>query len=181
MKNSHWKIASSSATLMLLLLGCPRAGSGQRPGLSFPADSSQIVPLEQNKCPAVRPGETISLDWDFGFDDPAEVTGLRGVSLIFATVNQGGVFTHAFHPLSLGRPGPAPTPTRVRLNPDYSFHIDFIIPRGAVPGEYHLTSGGATAETSSGFSDTPRVSNYSPADHQFCLKVLPLQIPQTNH
>jgi len=131
--------------------------------------SVKTVPLVSDLCPAVGPGDRVTLDWNPGFDRTWAVTGLRHFTLRFAALDQYGLHLLPGHSLAVTT---LHVPHGATAIYNGYYHLEMAVPPNAHPGTYRLTRADAVARTVPEYAGLPLQMTNSPADRRFCITVL---------
>ena len=139
----------------------------------------KTVPLTPGTCATVSNGDTITLDWNPGFEHPGVVTGMRHFELAFARSQDKERAARVGAPLHLvasprihgelpGQPSPEIEPAangmfHIRFHPDL---------RNVEPGEYNLIAAQAIASTAEDMQGNEPAMTNSPLNSPFCLDVI---------
>jgi len=140
------------------------------------ATQPHTVALASDSCPDVRSGDKVSLDWNPGFEHPGIVGGLRIFHLGFGRLDSNGVTVQQIPSLRLG--GLAASLPVTDTGNGY-FHVEFTIPAGVQPGEYHLIKAASEARTLPEYQGPALPMTNSPVSARFCITVVPVAAQQT--
>lgn len=152
----------------LLALCCVLAQSQQVQSVKQATTPAHAVPLLSGACPTVGAGESVSLEWNPGFDPSRAVAGLRGVSLRFQVAAEDPVPTTASLRSMLLRS----SEERTASNGNGYFHITVPIPPRTMPGVYHLIDAHATPRVLEEYhGQTPQMT-ISPVRELYCITVI---------
>lgn len=153
----------------LLALSCALAQSQQVQSVKPATTPTHAIPLVSGACPAVNTGESVSLDWNPGFDPSWEVAGLRVVSLRFQMIADNGVSTTPSRISMLLRS----SEERISASGNGYFHITIPIPPRTIAGVYHLIDAHATPRVSQEYQGPPPQMTVSPVRESYCVTVAP--------
>jgi hypothetical protein len=158
-----------SGCLALLGFGCASVQAPTAEGQALQTLAlHDSVPLASGACPLVSAGQSISLDWNPGFNHPDEVAGLSTFRLSFGILMEDGVTVKTRLPLVLGARGVGFSATD---SGNGYFHIELPISRSVAPGEYHLIAAEAAAATFEGYQGPAMEMTNSPVKAKLCFTV----------
>ncbi|SNT41627.1 hypothetical protein SAMN05421770_11249 [Granulicella rosea] len=152
------------------------------PALQAQANPRPAVELTQNGCAQVGEGDTISFDWNPGFDHAGGVTGMRRVFLLFAPRGEeaqaepgrGGILLSATRSAErTGLHGSLHGST-IAAQPNGFYRVTFRPSlHGAEPGEYRLVDARVDARVDTRYRGArPEMTN-NPVRSAYCLRILP--------
>ena len=148
------------------------------PSVRAQATLRPAVELTQNGCAQVSEGDTISFDWNPGWDHAGGVTGLRRVFLLFAQRGEeeqaqprrGGILLAATR--SAERTGLHGSSIAAQPNGFYRVTFRPFL-HGAEPGEYRLVDARGDARVDARYQGArPEMTN-NPVRSSYCLQILP--------
>ena len=160
---------------VLLSLAAASALHAQNVGTTVKPD--HVVSLTSDSCAQVAEGDVITFDWNPAFEHSGRVTGLQGLTLVFAQRGEeeqamqgrGGIVLSARKTAERAMPRDSANAPLVNGYYRSTFRPNL---HGVEPGEYHLVSAHADARVNAGDNDTrPELGN-SPLRLPFCLNVV---------
>jgi len=129
------------------------------------------VSLVSGVCPEVQLGDTLSLDWNPGFDHAGAVTGMSSINLIFSpTIAEGVGRKESRLALSLG--GRYAPPLGAAYMGNGFYHLEFPIATRFAPGVYSLREANAKANVLPEYSGQAPEMTVSPVREHLCITVV---------
>jgi len=169
-RNTTRKIAALVG-LSLISMICAFAQTSQTSGTQpLLAAQPRTVPLASDACPAVRPGDKVSFEWNPGFEHSGIVVGLGNLSLHFGRLAANGV---TVSPLTSFRQGGLASNLQVTAIGNGYLHVELPIPTRVAPGEYHLIKAMSVAKTLPEYQGPALSMTNSPVSARYCITVVP--------
>jgi len=137
---------------------------------------SRTVPLISDSCPVVSPGDSVTLDWDPGFDYAWAVTGISSIRLSFSPLEGNGVTVRP-RPAFEWRGKSVPV-DGFRMMNGY-FHLMIPIVGRVRPGVYHLVGARLAPQVAPDYDGPPPVMTVSPVRELYCITIAPSSQPQS--
>jgi len=161
---------------VLLSLAAASALPAQDGGKAVKPD--HVVVLTSDSCARVAEGDVITFDWNPAFEHSGRVTGLQGLTMVFArrgeeeqaALGQAGIVLSARKTVERAMPRDAVNAPLVNGYYRSTFRPNF---HGAEPGEYHLVIAQADAQVHAEDYDTRPETGNSPLRFPYCLNVVP--------
>jgi hypothetical protein len=166
-------LAPKGCVLAALFVGLLSGGSMALRCQQAAASSPAVVPLVPGSCATVHNMDSISLDWNPGFDPAEGVAELRGFSLTFAFRGDGVQREMYRGGVELG--GRKSAPKIVPMANGF-YHLEFSLPPRLSPGMYQLMDPHAGVLSTSHDRGEIKMT-VSPVREHFCIAVLPSQGP----
>lgn len=157
-----------SASALVAQHGAPAHGPGY---------VGKTVPLTPGNCAQIADGDSVTLEWNPAFDNPAAVTGLWDMVLTFSRRGEEGGSRRGYAGIVLRAhphisPDLDPFPDAVVAAPNGFYRIHFrVVTRDLKPGEYQLIDARADAQTPPGYDGKKPEMTNSPLGSAFCLTV----------
>jgi len=164
----------AKALFKRVLCGCLALIGWHVASAQMPAESSQTVPprvsvsLASDACPVVHARQSISLDWNPGFEHLGAITGIRTFRLTFGALAENGLTVRKKAPQVLG--GRDQQFTAAATQNGY-FHFEVSVPRTLAPGEYHLIGAEAIATALPEYQGPAIQMTNSPVAARLCFTI----------
>lgn len=125
------------------------------------------VRLEAFQCVSVHPGQSVSLEWNPGFEHPGAVRRVgAGEMRLSRTDELARGYSRSATELG-GRTGPA----KVTDLGNGFYRLEVVLPRRLPAGSYRVTGASLRAVPVEGQDPAAVSATHSPVDQQYCINV----------
>jgi hypothetical protein len=162
-----------------IFIGLPLLVLGQAPqaetNASVPQTTlSRAVPLVSDTCPVVHAGDSLTLEWNPGFEQPWAVTGVNSITLGFAPLENNDAPVHLRSVFELQ--GKSVAVNDLTSTNGY-FHLEISVSRKIPPGVYRLVNARVRVKVLPNYDGPSPVMTVSPARDRFCITVVRSSTP----